>query len=99
MEGQSASKPWVLIVGLKASERKCLEKNLGTYVRLNLISADRVLKMRGGDPQLILVTRFTKHKHTLYLRKIMGANRIRFVGRGGAATLTKAIQSFLDRAA
>jgi hypothetical protein len=99
VEDQSARKPCVLIVGLKASEVQLLERNVGASVHLNLVSSDKVLRMRGGDPQFVVVTRFVNHKHTMHLRRIMGGDRVRFVGRGGATTVAKAIQSFLDKVA
>ena len=87
--------PLVLVVGLVGNQHEAVEEKVGCLARLKFLTADKALKLRGGDVDLVVVTRFVKHKHTIHLRRVLGSSRVRFVERGAASAVADAVQSAL----
>ena len=98
MSSRLARRIPVMVVGLTGSQYTALHRKIGLGVDVRLLSPEEALRYRGSQPDLVVVTRFVKHKTYDRLRKIMGRERLYFLPRGTTASVTKVVQEVIDGA-
>jgi hypothetical protein len=98
MQGWVARRIRVIVVGLTGSQYTALHRKLRLVVDVRLLSPEEALTHRGSLPDLVVVTRFVKHKTYDRLRKVVGRERLYFLPRGTTASVAKVVQAALNSA-
>ena len=86
----------VIVVGLTGSQYTALHRKVGLTVDVRLLTPEEALRYKGALPDLVVVTRFVKHKTYDRLRKIIGRERLYFLPRGTTASVMKVVQEVID---
>ena len=96
MSSRATRRMQVIVVGLTGSQYTALQGKIGLAVDVRTLSPEEALRHRGSLPDLVVITRFVKHKTYNRLRKIIGRERLCFLPRGTTAAVAKVVQGILN---
>ena len=96
MSSRAARRIRVIVVGLTGAQYAALQGKVGLAVDVRILSPEEALRHRGSLPDMVVITRFVKHKTYDHLRKIMGRERLCFLPRGTTASVAKVVEGVLN---
>ena len=82
----------VLVIGLTGKQAAALRRLVDGSIRLEVVTLERALRLRGASVDLAVATRFVGHKHELHLRSVVRCPVLR-VPAGGAEAVARLLRS------
>lgn len=79
-------------MGLTGKQASVLRQHTGNEVRLQILTPERALKLRGNESDVVITTRFVGHKHEWHLRRVSRCPVLR-LQTGGAQAVLRALQA------